>query len=341
MSAAAAAAIRARTPGELVAIGERVGFDGAALARASRLVAKVDSAAVQDGFQLYLHGFIVADDGKWVVVQQGMKGDDAPRRGAITGCRRAWPASSRRRTRRSTAPARAASSTSPTAAPQPSRRAQLDLLVDDRARRHRPRAGARSSRTAPAAHRRRSRSCRISSCPRHHDVRAGDVVLRRLHGALAAAADRAPADFADLLLVPGVGARTVQALAMVAEVVHGAPCRFTDPARFSFAHGGKDGHPFPVPLKVYDETIRVLEVRGDQGEARTARRARRDPPARRRGAPARTPCERTVGCRVHRRGTRALPWLWRAHRVRRGDAAAAQKCSPTRNGPCRVEAATR
>jgi len=95
--------------------------------------------------------------------------------------------------------------------------------------------------------------------PAHHDVRAEDVVVRRLHGALAAAAERAPHDFTDLLLTPGVGARTVRALAMVAEVVHGAPCRFSDPGRFSLAHGGKDGHPFPVPLKAYDETIRVLK----------------------------------------------------------------------------------
>jgi hypothetical protein len=85
------------------------------------------------------------------------------------------------------------------------------------------------------------------------------VNARRLYGNLAAAADRAPVDFSDLLLTPGVGARTVRALAMVAEVVHGAPYRFTDPARFSFAHGGKDRHPFPVPLRVYDETIRVLK----------------------------------------------------------------------------------
>jgi hypothetical protein len=95
--------------------------------------------------------------------------------------------------------------------------------------------------------------------PEHHDVRSSDVHARRLHGNLAAAADRAPVDFAQLLLTPGVGARTVRALAMVAEVVHGAPYRFSDPARFSFAHGGKDRHPFPVPLKVYDETIRVLK----------------------------------------------------------------------------------
>jgi hypothetical protein len=86
------------------------------------------------------------------------------------------------------------------------------------------------------------------------------VHLRRLHANLAAAADRAPADFSELLMTPGVGQRTVRALALVAEVVHGAPCRFSDPARFSFAHGGKDRHPFPVPLKVYDRTIDVLKA---------------------------------------------------------------------------------
>jgi hypothetical protein len=95
--------------------------------------------------------------------------------------------------------------------------------------------------------------------PAHHDVRSSDVFTRRLHGTLAAAAERGPADFADLLLTPGVGARTVQSLAMVAEVVHGAPYRFADPARFSLAHGGKDRHPYPVPLKVYDETLRVMK----------------------------------------------------------------------------------
>ena len=84
-------------------------------------------------------------------------------------------------------------------------------------------------------------------------------MARRLHGALRAAADRGPEDFAELLLTPGLGARTVLALAMVAEVVHGAPYRFSDPARFAFAHGGKDRHPFPVPLRVYDKTIDVLK----------------------------------------------------------------------------------
>jgi hypothetical protein len=95
--------------------------------------------------------------------------------------------------------------------------------------------------------------------PAHHDVRSGDVFTRRLHGTLAAAAERGPVDFPELLLTPGIGARTVRSLAMVAEVVHGAPYRFRDPARFSLAHGGKDRHPYPVPLKVYDETIRVMK----------------------------------------------------------------------------------
>jgi hypothetical protein len=244
-----------KTPDELVAIGERTGIDGAALAKASRLVAKVDSAAVQDGFQLYLHGFIVTDAGEWVVVQQGMKDEtntarryhwiseglkdfvDAPH-SAIEG---EGQGSIVNLTDRRAAP---------------SRGAQLELLAsigpDGVAREF----GALEGRAlAPVA----QPLLPHLIMPAHHDVRSEDVVLRRLHGNLAAAADRAPADFSELLLVPGVGARTVRALAMVAEVIHGAPCRFTDPARFSLAHGGKDGHPFPVPLKAYDETIRVLK----------------------------------------------------------------------------------
>ena len=120
------------------------------------------------------------------------------------------------------------------------------------------------------------------------------MIARRLHGTLAAAAERGPADFADLLLTPGVGARTVRALAMVAEVVHGAPCRFTDPARFSLAHGGKDRHPFPVPLKVYDETIRVLKSAVQKAKLGQRRGARRAEAARRPGAPARTRRHRPV-----------------------------------------------
>ncbi|PSC02502.1 DUF763 domain-containing protein [Alsobacter soli] len=248
------------TPGELVAIGDRVGLDGGALARASRLVAKVDSAAVQDGFQLYLHGFIVADDGRWVVVQQGMH--DARRQA------RRYHWLSEGLTSFTDAPHAAIEGRALDSAivnltdkrAEPSRSAQLALLgslAPDRIAEQAaaldpapPRAPAKEEPQLALPH---------LVMPDHHDVRPTDVNTRRLHGALAAAAERGPEDFADLLLTPGVGARTVRALAMVAEVVHGAPYRFSDPARFSLAHGGKDGHPFPVPLKVYDETIRVMK----------------------------------------------------------------------------------
>jgi uncharacterized protein len=248
-----------QTPHELVAVGERTGLDGAALAQASRLVAKVDSAAVQDGFELYLHGFIVTDDGQWVVVQQGMNGDARQAR------RYHWLSEGLK----SFVDAPHAAIDGPTQGvivnltdrrAEASRRGQLELLDSlgpDRIADEYARTVARME----------SIDIRGSAqpllphlvMPAHHEVRASDVMMRRLAGTLAAAAERGPADFPELLMVPGVGARTVKALAMVAEVVHGAPCRFADPARFSFAHGGKDRHPYPVPLKVYDETIGVLK----------------------------------------------------------------------------------
>ncbi|MER9593699.1 DUF763 domain-containing protein [Mesorhizobium sp. M0244] len=246
-----------KTPHELALIGERVSLDGEGLATASRLVAKVDSAAVQDGFDLYLHGFIVTDDGNWVVVQQGMNGDSKVARryhwlseglksfvdqphAAIEGANQGEIVNLTDR--------RAGAS----------RKGQLDLLHDlgpDRIVRE---LAALERGSAPAPEPAQPLLPHLVM-PAHHDVRESDVVMRRLHGNIAAAAERGPTDFAELLLVPNVGARTVRALALVAEVVHGAPCRFSDPGRFSLAHGGKDRHPFPVPLKVYDETIGVLK----------------------------------------------------------------------------------
>jgi uncharacterized protein len=241
-----------KTPDELRVLGDHLGFDSTSLIRTSRLVAKVDSAAVQDSFDLYLHGFFVTDDGKWTVVQQGMNGDkrqarryhwhsealvsfvdaphsaiDGPLQGEIVNLtdRRA----------------------------EPSRAAQLELLSEmgpDRIVSELAVIEGKQPAQAVLPH---------LVMPAHHDVRSSDVFSRRLHGTLAAAAERGPVDFPELLLTPGVGLRTVRSLAMVAEVVHGAPYRFTDPARFSLAHGGKDRHPYPVPIKVYDETIRVLK----------------------------------------------------------------------------------
>jgi uncharacterized protein len=241
-----------RTPEELTALGERIGFDGMALTRASRLVAKVDSAAVQDGFELYLHGFFVTDDGKWTVVQQGMNGDKRQAR------RYHWHSES----------LQSFVDEPHSAIDGPfqgdiinltdhragaSRGAQLDLLQalgpDGIAREYAALSGEVAAQP----------ELPHLIMPAHHDVRSSDVFTRRLHATLAAAAEQGPQDFPELLLTPGVGARTVQSLAMVAEVVHGAPYRFRDPARFSLAHGGKDRHPYPVPLKIFDETIRVMK----------------------------------------------------------------------------------
>ena len=237
-----------RTPHELTALGERLGLDAPALVRASRLVAKVDSAAVQDGFALYLHGFIVADDGAWVVVQQGMNGERRQARryhwiwdrlGAGAGA----------------GAGRSPFVEEPHAAIEGRPVGEILNFVDRRAAAARAEVVGLAQR-APEATVGGLARLRM---PAHHDVRAEDIDLPRLGRTLAAVADRGPEDFAELLLVPGVGARTLFALALVAEVVHGAPSRFADPARFSLAHGGKDGHPFPVPLRVYDQTIAVLK----------------------------------------------------------------------------------
>jgi hypothetical protein len=252
-----------KTPSELTMIGERTGFDAPSLVRASRLVAKVDSAAVQDGFELYLHGFIASADGQWCVVQQGMNGVRREAR------RYHWLSENLQ-----------SFLDSPHAAIEGRNQGAILNLADVRAERNR-RAGIElvcEGPDRPVAVLRRMRESGSTALylfpeidtlaapmsphlqmPAHHEVRAADIDLRRLHAVLAAAAESGPRDFVDLLLTSGVGARTVAAIALVAEVLHGAPARFSDPARFSMAHGGKDGHPFPVPLTVYDETIRVLK----------------------------------------------------------------------------------
>ncbi len=266
-----------RTPAELTLIGERTGLDATPLVRASRLVAKVDSAAVLDGFDLYLHSFVVANEGNWCVVQQGM--NDA--RGEAR--RYHWLSENLD-----------SFLDSPHSAIEGKNQGAIVNLADARAARNRS-AGLEllqsgPDRTIDVLRRLRptdNTALNLFSdpmptpayellphlqLPAHHEVRASDVILKRLHAALTAAADQGPKDFAELLLIPGIGARTIASLALVAEVVYGTPSRFTDPARFSLAHGGKDGHPFPVPLKVYDETIRVLKRAVDQARLGNADR---------------------------------------------------------------------
>ncbi|MGO9255366.1 MAG: DUF763 domain-containing protein [Bryobacteraceae bacterium] len=225
------------TPEELRAVAEGHGLDGEALVRHSRLTARIDNNAIGDGFQIYLHSFIVSAAGEWTVVQQGMNEASGLAR------RYHWHSAA-------VGDFTCAPHTAIVGEPQ----GEILNLVD---------AQAGPAQEALLAMARESPETTLSEArklamPRRHPVRAADVDLKRLGAVLAVAYERELRDFASLLLVEKLGPRTLEALALVAEVVHGAASRFTDPARFSFAHGGKDGHPFPVPLATYDESIGVL-----------------------------------------------------------------------------------
>lgn len=234
-----------KTPDELRAVAERTGADGEALVRASRLAARIDNNAIGDGFQLYLHGFILSRSGEWAIVQQGMNQATALAR------RYHWHSATVRDfvSEPHTAIVGEPQGTIMNLVDRQAQPAQAALLQIVRERPENTLADARKL-----------------ELPRHHDVRVADVDLRRLGAVLALAYEREFRDFASLLLLEKLGPRTLQSLALVAEVVHGAPSRFSDPARFSFAHGGKDGHPFPVPLKTYDRSISVLRAALDRAK---------------------------------------------------------------------------
>jgi hypothetical protein len=226
-----------QTPQELIEVSNRLGLDGTALVRTSRLTARVDNNAIADGFQIYLHTFVLASDGEWAVVQQGLNERSRLAR------RYHWHSAAVRDF-----------TDEPHAAIVGGHAGTITNLVD---------RGARPAQDAMLAITRNDPGKTVAEVsrlvmPAHHDVRAADVDARRLGAVLALAHERELRDFASLLLLEQLGPRTLQSLALVAEVVHGTPTRFTDPARFSFAHGGKDGHPFPVPLSIYDESIAVL-----------------------------------------------------------------------------------
>ena len=225
------------TPAELRAIADRVGLDGDALAETSRLTARIDNNAIDDGFQIYLHSFVVTSNGEWAVVQQGMNPGNRLAR------RYHWHSAAVREF-----------TCEPHTAIVGEHAGVIGNLVDQHAK---PAQDAMLAMTREDPEHTLADARRLAM-PRHHDVRARDVDLTRLGAVLAVAHDRDLHGFADLLLVEKLGPRTLQSLALIAEVIHGTPTRFSDPARFSFAHGGKDGHPFPVPLKVYDESIDVL-----------------------------------------------------------------------------------
>jgi hypothetical protein len=223
-----------QTPNELLMFSDKTGLNGNELVRSSKLTAKVDNTAIQDGFQIYLHTFIVSDEGDWTVVQQGM--NDA------SGMARRYHWHSEKLN---------SYLENPHTFIYGRNQGEILNLTDLHA------AQAKKSMLEIVHERPDKMVSEIQRIilPSHHDVRAKDVNLKRLGSILALAHEKDLRDFESLLLLEGVGPRTIQSLALVSEVIHGAPSRFEDPARFSFAHGGKDGHPFPVPVNVYDETI--------------------------------------------------------------------------------------
>jgi hypothetical protein len=225
------------TPDELLKYSEHTGLNGNELVRCSKLSAKVDNTALQDGFQLYTHSFVVNTDGLWTVVQQGM------RNGSSTARRYHWHSDGL---------------TSFVEEPHTGicgkNQGQILNLVAKAAQ---PSRAAMLSMTTESPDRMIAEARRLIMSS-HHEVKAKDVDLKRLGAMLWLTQEKQPADFEELLLLEGMGPRTLQSMALVSEVIYGTPSRFSDPARFSFAHGGKDGHPFPVPVKIYDETIAVL-----------------------------------------------------------------------------------
>jgi hypothetical protein len=225
------------TPNELRSLAERRGFDADSLVRTSRLTARVDNNAIGDGFQIYLHSFVLTSQGEWAVVQQGLNDQNGLAR------RYHWHSASVRDF-----------VAEPHTGIMGENQGTIMNLVDARADRAQTAlleiANEHPEKTLSAA--------RHLRMPAHHEVREKNVDLKRLGAVLAVAYEKDLHDFAELLLLEKLGPRTLQSLALVAEVVHGAPSRFNDPARFAFAHGGKDGHPHPVPLKTYDQSLNFL-----------------------------------------------------------------------------------
>jgi len=226
-----------QTPNELLEIANKTGLDGEELVKYSKLSAKVDNTAVQDGFQLYLHSFVVTSEGEWAVIQQGMNGHNRMAR------RYHWLSS-----------ALQSFIEEPHTSVCGKNQGMILNLTDKLAT---PTKEGILELTKEVPDKLMKEVSII--LPSHHEVRAEDVNLKRLGAALILAHETNVSDMESLLLLEGVGPRTLQSLTLVSEVIHGTPSRFLDPARFSFAHGGKDGHPFPVPTRVYDQTIDVFD----------------------------------------------------------------------------------
>lgn len=270
-----------RTPEELQILADMTRMDGNKLINCSKLAAKVDGTALQDGFQLYQHNFILSDQGDWTVVQQGMNvsekkarryhwsseklrsfvenphtGVTGENQGLILNLTDINASSTRSKILSLTQenPDRIIREVKKMGG---SESLQLELF-DDAEKNKNPPSNQNNVSNEWQKTQILIKNDRNLVMPSHHEIRAEDVDLKRLGAVLATAYESENTDFESLLLTPGLGPRTLQSLTLVSEVIYGTPSRFTDPARFSFAHGGKDGHPFPVTTKIYDESIRIL-----------------------------------------------------------------------------------
>ena len=230
------------TPSEIIAACDKLSIDPRPLVYASKMSAKVDSAAVQDGYQLYHHAFFFTPAGQWCVVQQGMHDDNGMAR------RYHWLDANVKSYVNEPHAAICAEAEAPT----------LNLVAaeSDSVRT----SSAELARGKPDVVLDALRSLPLLSMPRRHAVLLGDVNAQYLHKILLKTYERAPEDFETLLGMQGVGAQTLRALALTSEIIYGTPASTRDPARFSFAHGGKDGFPYPVHVETYDKTVEVLRA---------------------------------------------------------------------------------
>jgi len=227
-----------QTPNQLIEVGNQTGLDGNELAKYSKLSAKVDNTAIQDGFQIYMHNFVVSNKGDWTVIQQGMQTNTSKAR------RYHWNSGSFD-----------SFIQEPHTAICGDSQGEILNLVDKMALPTQQGILAITQENPEKI----LKEIPHMTLPTYYGVKEKDVDLKRLGSILWLAQENETKKFDDLLLLNGLGPRTLQSLTLVSEVIHGTSSRFTDPARFSFAHGGKGGKPFPVPVKVYDEVIETLK----------------------------------------------------------------------------------
>jgi len=230
-----------KTPSEITAAAERypLAANPEDLVYLSRLTAKIDNNAIQDGFQLYHHNFFVTLSGAWAVVQQGMKDRFARRYH--------WHSLQVQSLTRD-----------PHAAICSDLRLQRSLNLVASESDAAQNLITELSREQPGKLVSELRQLQTLSMPPHHQVSLRDLNTDSIEKILLKTYEAQAEDFQTLLAMPGVGAKTLRALTLIAEITYGTPASWKDPVKFSFAHGGKDGHPYPVNRRVYDGSIEIL-----------------------------------------------------------------------------------